>query len=147
VQFPAFDHLHSKEENEAGCETEDEDDMLPPPKRTGHQWSRSGAIEDAYDFRGRPVLETMRAATDIEDRFNMHRMLKDLEDEHKPEDEFGFTVMDSADWDMADHKRFSLRNTKVHPAEAAKQKLITRNAQAFGYECCVTSLQDLRLLL
>jgi hypothetical protein len=55
--------------------------------------------------------------------------------------------MDSAHQDMADHKRLSLRNTEVLPAEAAKQKLITPNVQAFGCECYVTSLQDMRLLL
>ena len=33
------------EENGAGYETEDEDDVVPRPKRTGYKWSRSGAIE------------------------------------------------------------------------------------------------------
>jgi hypothetical protein len=52
------------------------------PTEISYKFSRPGAIEDAYDLRSRPVLETMRAATDIEGRFNMHSMLKDLEDEN-----------------------------------------------------------------
>ena len=80
--------------------------------------------------RSRPMLEIRRATVDMEGRFDMHRMLKDLEDEDKAEAESRFTVMDSAHRDMADHKRLSVRNTEVLAAAAAKQKMIIPNEDA-----------------
>lgn len=126
------------DENATHYETEDEDDVVPKPKRTGYRWSRSGAIESVFDSRSRVTLETMRATADMEGRFNMHQMLKELDDEDKLENLPGFTVMDSNRRDIAEHKRLSLLNTNVLAAAAAKRKLedesIIPNEQAYGLQ-------------
>ena len=122
------------EENATVDETEDEDDVVPKPKRTGYRWSRSGAIESAFDSRSRVTLDTMHATADIEGRFNMHQMLKELHEGGKAKDVPGFTVMDSNIRDIADHKRLSVQNTNVLAAAAAHKEAIIPNEQAIGLQ-------------
>ena len=122
------------EENATQDETEDEDDVVPKPKRTGYRWSRSGAIESAFDSRSRVTMDTMRATADMEGRFNMHQMLKELDGEDKLKDLPGFTVMDPTHREIADHKRLSVQNTNVLAAAAAHKEAIIPNEQAYGLQ-------------
>lgn len=122
-------------ENGLHNETDDEDDVVPMPKRTGYKFSRSGAIETMFDSRSRANLHTMRATTEIEGRFKMHELLKSLDEEDKPEGfDPGFTIMDSAHREVANHKKISLQNTNILADAAAQTKVVIPNEEALGLQ-------------
>ena len=133
-------------ENANEYETEDEDDVVPRPKRTGYKFKRSGAVEPAYDSRSARMIETKNANADTEGRFKMRELLKSLKKADPPEEEDAveddqpeesnrtFTIMDSVNREIADHKRLSVANTDVL-AQAAREKEATiPNEEALGLQ-------------
>ena len=75
-------------------ETEDEDDFIPRPKQTAYHWKRGAGIGEEFDSRSRLAIETRRAAEDMQARYNMHEILKELPKADKPQKRDTFAVMD-----------------------------------------------------
>lgn len=139
------------DDNSNAYETEDEDDVVPRPKRTGYKFKRSGALEPAFDSRSQRMIDTIHANTENEGRFKMRELLKTLKKNDQAEAEdgrdgeaepaevaaesgSGFTIMDSIHREIADHKRLSIANTGVL-AQAAREKENTiSNEDAIGLQ-------------
>lgn len=90
-----------REEPKPGHETEDEDGVIPRPKRMGYRFKRSNPIDQRYDSRSRFTLETERSIDDLQRRTNMWEALR----AYAPDAVEAFTVMDSAARDAADERK------------------------------------------
>ncbi|KAK3700667.1 hypothetical protein LTR37_015856 [Vermiconidia calcicola] len=123
---------------DAGYETEDEDDIIPRPKGMGYRWKRTKALDHIYDSRSRLSLETRQAATDMEKRLEMRKLLATIGEEDTPVELLGFTIRDSALRDMAVEKNSSIRNVAFlaeAAAEIERQSIaIIPNEQALGLQ-------------
>ena len=120
-------------------ETEDEDEVIQKPKGMGYRWKRTDALDGIYDSRSRLGLETVLATADLERRFEMRKLLESLDEDDKPKELRGFTVMDPALREMAIEKRHSLRNTNTLAEAAAEIERIDKipvipNEQAHGLQ-------------
>lgn len=94
--------------DEPGHETEDEDGVIPRPKRMAYRFKRSNAIDSRYDSRSRFTMETERRIQDLECRTKMFEALREFET--SPEN--AFTVMDSSVREAAQEKRRNIEITK-----------------------------------
>ena len=104
------------EESKSGNETEDEDGVVPRPKRMSYRWKRSGAMDHRYDSRSRFTLETEGMVDDLQRRNDMFEALKAYEaapEEGAASSAYnGYTVMDSAVREAADERRKNVDATK-----------------------------------
>lgn len=104
------------EETKSGHETEDEDGVIPRPKRMAYRWKRSGAMDHRYDSRSRFTLETERMVDDLQHRNDMFEALRTYEaaqvKETPPSGYSGYTVMDSSVREAADERRKDVDATK-----------------------------------
>ena len=119
--------------------TEDEDDVIPKPKGMGYRWKRTIALDSAYDSRSRLALETVRATADMEIRFNMRKLLENFNDEDKPKELGGFTVMDSARREMAKEKSEGVKTMSTLADAAARFERVSNipiipNEKALGLQ-------------
>ncbi|KAM0714078.1 hypothetical protein Q7P37_011042 [Cladosporium fusiforme] len=87
--------------DEPGHETEDEDGVIPRPKRMAYRFKRSNAIDSRYDSRSRFTMETERRIQDLECRTKMWEALKAFDT--NPDN--AFTVMDSSAREAAQERR------------------------------------------
>lgn len=90
-----------RDEAKPGHETEDEDGVIPRPKRMAYRFKRSNAIDLRYDSRSRFTMETERRVDDLQRRTNMWEALRAFD----PEAIEAFTVMDSAAREAAEERR------------------------------------------
>jgi hypothetical protein len=90
-----------RDETKPGHETEDEDGVIPRPKRMAYRFKRSNAIDLRYDSRSRFTMETERRVDDLQRRTNMWEALR----AYDPEAIEAFTVMDSAAREAAEERR------------------------------------------
>jgi len=90
-----------RDEAKPGHETEDEDGVIPRPKRMAYRFKRSNAIDSRYDSRSRFTMETERRVDDLQRRTNMWEALRTFD----PEAIEAFTVMDSAAREAAEERR------------------------------------------
>ena len=90
-----------RDEAKPGHETEDEDGVIPRPKRMAYRFKRSNAIDLRYDSRSRFTMETERRVDDLQRRTNMWEALSAFD----PEAIEAFTVMDSAAREAAEERR------------------------------------------
>jgi hypothetical protein len=90
-----------RDEVKPGHETEDEDGVIPRPKRMAYRFKRSNAIDLRYDSRSRFTMETERRVDDLQRRTNMWEALR----AYDPEAVEAFTVMDSAAREAAEERR------------------------------------------
>ena len=124
---------------EDGNETEDEDEVIPRLKRTGYHFKRGVGLDPAYDSRSRLAIEIQSAAKDMESRYNMYEVLKDLPDEDRLEKRKDFTVMDERPRTAASKKREGQDNLDVLVAAGAETERIASipvipNEQAIGLQ-------------
>ena len=124
---------------DADCETEDEDDIIPRPKGMGYRWKRTGTLDSVYDSRSRLALETVQSTADMQKRFEMRKLLAELEDEDKPDELAGFTIMDNARREMAMERRQGAEAVKTIAEAAAEIERISqipviRNEDALGLQ-------------
>ena len=90
-----------RDEAKPGHETEDEDGVIPRPKRMAYRFKRSTAIDLRYDSRSRFTMETERRVDDLQRRTNMWEALR----AYDPEAIEAFTVMDSAAREAAEERK------------------------------------------
>lgn len=90
-----------RDEAKPGHETEDEDGVIPRPKRMAYRFKRSNAIDLRYDSRSRFTMETERRVDDLQRRTNMWEALG----AYDPEAVEAFTVMDSGAREAAEERR------------------------------------------
>jgi len=90
-----------RDEAKPGHETEDEDGVIPRPKRMAYRFKRSNAIDLRYDSRSRFTMETERRVDDLQRRTNMWEALS----AYDPEAIEAFTVMDSGAREAAEERR------------------------------------------
>jgi hypothetical protein len=90
-----------RDETKPGHETEDEDGVIPRPKRMAYRFKRSNAIDLRYDSRSRFTMETERRVDDLQRRTNMWEALR----AYDPEAVEAFTVMDSGAREAAEERR------------------------------------------
>jgi hypothetical protein len=100
-----------RDEAKAGHETDDEDGVIPRPKRTAYRFKRSNALDLRYDSRSRFTMETERRVDDLQRRNDMWEALQ----AYAPEAITTFTVMDSAAREAAEEHR---RNVQITSALA-----------------------------
>jgi hypothetical protein len=100
-----------RDEAKAGHETDDEDGVIPRPKRTAYRFKRSNALDLRYDSRSRFTIETERRVDDLQRRNDMWEALQ----KYAPEAITTFTVMDSAAREAAEEHR---RNVQITSALA-----------------------------
>ena len=98
-----------RDEAKAGHETEDEDGVIPRPKRTAYRFKRSNALDLRYDSRSRFTMETERRVDDLQRRTNMWEALQ----AYAPEAITTFTVMDSGAREAAEEKRKNIQITSA----------------------------------
>lgn len=102
--------------DEPGHETEDEDGVIPRPKRMAYRFKRSNAIDSRYDSRSRFTMETERRVQDLECRTKMWEALR----EYDANPENAFTIMDSSIREAAQERRRNVDITK-HFADIATE--------------------------
>jgi len=90
-----------RDEAKPGHETEDEDGVIPRPKRMAYRFKRSNAIDARYDSRSRFTMETERRVDDLQRRTNMWEALRAFD----PQAIEAFTVMDSAAREAAEERK------------------------------------------
>lgn len=103
-------------------ETEDEDDVVPRPKKTGYKFARSGAVDFVYESRSQPAMETERAVDDLHSRYEMRKMLEEFNEGEKTDLSRNFTSLGGASHDSrkaALTKRDAIERTNIL-AEAAR---------------------------
>jgi len=100
-----------RDQAKAGHETDDEDGVIPRPKRTAYRFKRSNALDLRYDSRSRFTMETERRVDDLQRRNDMWEALQ----AYAPEAITTFTVMDSGAREAADENR---RNVQITSALA-----------------------------
>lgn len=124
---------------EDGNETEDEDDVIPRLKRTAYHFKRGSGLDPVYDSRSRLAIETRRATEDMQARYDMYEMIKQLPNEDKPDKRNGFTVMDERPRTAASTNREGQGNLEVLAAASAETERkanipIIPNEQAVGLQ-------------
>ena len=105
-----------RDEAKAGHETDDEDGVIPRPKRTAYRFKRSTALDLRYDSRSRFTMETERRVDDLQRRNDMWEALQ----AYAPEAITTFTVMDSAAREAAEEKRRNIQITSALADVAAE---------------------------
>lgn len=120
-----------------GHETEDEDDVIPRLKRTAYHFKRANGLEPVYDSRSWLAIETQQATEDMQSRYDMYEMLKDLPQDVKPEKRDGFTIMDERPRTAASKNREGQDNLGVLAAAGAEAERVAKipiipNDQAIG---------------
>jgi hypothetical protein len=90
-----------RDEAKPGHETEDEDGVIPRPKRMAYRFKRSNAIDLRYDSRSRFTMETERRIDDLQRRTNMWEALR----AYDPEAVEAFTVMDNGAREATEERR------------------------------------------
>ncbi|KAK5120086.1 hypothetical protein LTR85_006567 [Meristemomyces frigidus] len=124
----------------AQLDTDDEDDdIVPRPKRMGYHWKRGGAIDPVYDSRSLPALQTEQGLNDMSKRLAMRKMLQELDDENEPASPEVFAVMDRATRDSALARHQEMVNAKTLVAAASEIERIASipiipNEQAIGLQ-------------
>ena len=123
----------------AECETEDEDDVVPMPKGMGYRWKRTDALDVVYDSRSRLPMETVRATTERERRFEMRKLLDSLDHDETPEDLPSFTVMNPIPRKAAVARRESIANANTLAEAAAEVERVSKipvipNEKAHGLQ-------------
>lgn len=98
-----------RDEARAGHETEDEDGVIPRPKRTAYRFKRSNALDLRYDSRSRFTMETERRVDDLQRRTNMWEAIQ----AYDPGAITTFTVMDSGAREAAEENRRNIQITSV----------------------------------
>ncbi|KAI6800723.1 hypothetical protein KC361_g2245 [Hortaea werneckii] len=99
-------------------DTDDEDDIIPKPKRMGYRFRRGSALDSAYQSRSLSALETESALDLMQRRLAMQRELEDFRENGIPKQAAPFTVMERTVRDSANAKKDSIRilNTMVNAA-------------------------------
>lgn len=97
-----------REEAKPGHETEDEDGVIPRPKRMAYRFKRSNALDSRYDSRSRFTMETESRVEDLQRRTSMWEALRAYDAESVEE----FTVMDNGARNAANEKRRNIQITK-----------------------------------
>ncbi|KAF2478626.1 hypothetical protein BDY17DRAFT_55411 [Neohortaea acidophila] len=121
-------------------ETEDEDDVLPKPKRTCYRFKKpSKTLDDVYFSRTRELMETERATDDLTARFEVRNMLDELNEDERPAKAKGFTVMDERAGKAAKVRREGVDNTALlakaaTEVEKATEIPVIRNEDARGLQ-------------
>ncbi|GIZ36999.1 hypothetical protein CKM354_000046300 [Cercospora kikuchii] len=111
LQIARYVQLEQNREQEV---TDDEDgDVLPRPQQTGYRFARTGPLDPRHESRSRLALDTEKAIADMQQRFEMHKMLQDAMQNEDSQDTGSFTVMDSTAREAALAKRESIRNTSI----------------------------------
>ena len=110
-----------RDEAKAGHETEDEDGVIPRPKRTAYRFKRSNALDLRYDSRSRFTMETERRVDDLQRRTNMWEALQ----AYAPEAVTTFTVMDSGAREAAEENRRNIQITSALADVAAEYDRMT----------------------
>lgn len=105
-----------REESKPGHETEDEDGVIPRPKRMAYRFKRSNAIDLRYDSRSRFTMETERRVEDLQRRTGMWEALKAYGNDSVD----AFTVMDSTSREAAKEKSMNVDATKKLAEVAAE---------------------------
>jgi hypothetical protein len=98
-----------RDEAKAGHETDDEDGVIPRPKRTAYRFKRSNALDLRYDSRSRFTMETERRVDDLQRRNDMWEALQ----AYAPEAITTFTVMDSGAREAAEEHRRNIQITSA----------------------------------
>ena len=101
-------------------DTEDEDDMVPRPKRMAYRFQRGPALDPRYDSRSRPALEAEHALDDMVRRLGMQKMLAQLSEDERPTQLEAFAVMDRATRNATLARQQGIANTNTL-AEAASE--------------------------
>jgi hypothetical protein len=105
-----------RDEAKAGHETDDEDGVIPRPKRTAYRFKRSNALDLRYDSRSRFTMETERRVDDLQRRNDMWEALQ----AYAPEAITTFTIMDSGAREAAEENRRNIQITSALADVAAE---------------------------
>ncbi|RMY30217.1 hypothetical protein D0866_08151 [Hortaea werneckii] len=99
-------------------DTDDEDDIIPKPKRMGYRFRRGSALDPAYQSRSLSALETEWALDLMQRRLAMQRELENFREDGIPKPAAPFTVMERSIRDSANAKKDSVTalNTMVNAA-------------------------------
>ncbi|KAI7593474.1 hypothetical protein KC346_g15844, partial [Hortaea werneckii] len=99
-------------------DTDDEDDIIPRPKRMGYRFRRGSALDPAYQSRSLSALETESALDLMQRRLAMQRELENFREHGIPKQAAPFTVMERSVRDSANAKKDSVTilNTIVNAA-------------------------------
>ncbi|RMY38242.1 hypothetical protein D0864_16427, partial [Hortaea werneckii] len=99
-------------------DTDDEDDIIPRPKRMGYRFRRGSALDPAYQSRSLSALETESALDLMQRRLAMQRELENFREHGVPKQAAPFTVMERSVRDSANAKKDSVTilNTIVNAA-------------------------------
>jgi hypothetical protein len=127
------------EEHETAQETDDEDDVVPRPKKAAYRFKRGAAIDPAHESRSRQAMETEEAVDELRRRMMMGWMLSRLAEEDRPHDEPNFAVINSTTRDAAiagKAEKKDMRFLAEAAAEAERRDKIPtlRNEDAYGLQ-------------
>ncbi|KAK4550594.1 hypothetical protein LTR36_000173 [Oleoguttula mirabilis] len=117
----------------------EDDDIIPRPKRMAYRWKRGEALDPVYDSRSLPAIETEQALNDMGKRLAMRKMLQELTDDDEPAASDVFTVMDRATREAAQARHQETANTNIladaaNEVERIANIAIIPNEQAVGLQ-------------
>ncbi|KAK1057432.1 hypothetical protein LTR74_014185 [Friedmanniomyces endolithicus] len=129
-------HLQDKPNNNA---TEDEDEIVPRPKRVAYGFKRGHAIDHVYESRSRQALETERSMKDMQCRLLMRKMLQALPEDDDEVTHPPFAVMDRTPRDAAKARSNEIDTIGMLAAAADEAERIAsipkiRNEDAHGLQ-------------
>ncbi|KAK0306141.1 hypothetical protein LTR01_006489 [Friedmanniomyces endolithicus] len=119
--------------------TEDEDEIVPRPKRMAHGFKRGDALGHVYESRSRQALETERAMKDMQCRLLMRKMLQALPEDDDKVTHHPFTIMDRTPRDAAEARSNEINRIGMLAAAADEAERIAsipkiRNEDAHGLQ-------------
>ncbi|KAK0780843.1 hypothetical protein LTR87_014763 [Friedmanniomyces endolithicus] len=128
--------LHDKPNNNA---TEDEDEIVPRPKRVAYGFKRGDALDHVYESRSRQALETERSMKDMQCRLLMRKMLQAMPEDDDEAIHPPFAVMDRTPRDAAEARSKEVNSIGMLAAAADEAERIAsipkiRNEDAHGLQ-------------
>ena len=120
--------------------TEDEDDVIPRPKRASYRYKRGEALGTEYDSRSRLAMETEDAVDEVQRQFVMRKLLQEhLPADARPKVPETFAVMYPAAREAAVEKQFVVAslNTLTNAANEVERIAsipIIPNREAVGLQ-------------
>ena len=126
--------------HQESLDTDDEDDdVLARIKGMNYRYERTTTLDPKYDSRSRVGLELRHAIEDMQARFAMYEMLKDVKLEDEPEKMGTFTVMDNERRRAAIARREAAVNVQtllaaLEETERRSKIPIIPNEQAIGLQ-------------
>ncbi|TKA77052.1 hypothetical protein B0A55_04395 [Friedmanniomyces simplex] len=127
------------QENQHEYATEDEDDVVPRPKRAAYRFKRGDALDPVYESRSRLAVERERSMKDVQCRLLMRKMLQALPEDDEEVVQPPFAVMDSTTRDAATARSEEANSIGLLAAAANEAERIAsipkvRNEDAHGLQ-------------